>query len=284
MRACRRAALLGALTIWINASPSLAIAQSAAATVGPGLSPEEMEAFLLNARIVRTRTTDTGINNTSRATLSDGHFTHDAHIQTVDISRSTFVPQRGPTEINFKDSYRYNIAAYRLARLLGLNHVPMSVERNVGRTTGAVTWWVDDVLMDEGVRFKQGAPKEWNASRTASQIHIVRVFDELIANQDRNAGNLLWTKDGKMWMIDHTRAFRLAPGLKNPKLLERCEKDLLAALRGLTLDNVTAAVGDSLWKTEVEALLRRRTEIVRLFETMIKDRGERFVLYAFREP
>ena len=26
-------------------------------------------------------------------------------------------------------------------------------------------------------------------------IHIMRVFDELIQNRDRNAGNLLWTTD-----------------------------------------------------------------------------------------
>jgi hypothetical protein len=281
MRASQRAAFVTILCVWLGSS-ALPAQQTVAAR--PVLSPEEMETFLLHAKIVRRRSVNTGINNTSRATLSDGQITHDAHIQTVDISKATFVPARGASEINFKDSYRYNIAAYRLARLLGLNHIPMSVERNVGMATGSVTWWVDDVLMDEGVRFKKGAPKEWNSSRTASQIHIMRVFDELIANQDRNAGNLLWTADGKMWMIDHTRAFRLASELKNPKILERCEKDLLEALRGLTLENVTAAVGKSLWKSEVEALLKRRTEIVRLFEDKIKDRGERLVLYAFREP
>ena len=37
----------------------------------------------------------------------------------------------------------------------------------------------------------------------------LRIFDELIQNRDRNTGNLLWTTDWKMWMIDHTRAFRL---------------------------------------------------------------------------
>ena len=52
----------------------------------------------------------------------------------------------------------------------------------------------------------------------------MRVFDELIANTDRNVGNLLWTTDGKMWMIDHTRAFRLQPTLKAPQLLQRCDR------------------------------------------------------------
>ena len=126
MRACLRGATLFAVLalVW-SAEPVVLLAQETAAVApqtapvaSPVLSPEEMETFLLNAKIVRTRSVNTGINNTSRATLSDGRITHDAHIQTVDVTRATFVPQRGPTEINFKDSYRYNIAAYRLGRLL----------------------------------------------------------------------------------------------------------------------------------------------------------------------
>lgn len=280
-----RRSFIGVLALsWVLAAHPHVFAQETAAAARPVLTPEEMETFLLKAKIVSTDEVSKGINNTRRATLSDGRITHDAHIQTVDISKTVFQPARGPAEIGFKDTYRYNIAAYRLARLLGLNHVPVSVERRLGRDLAAVTWWVDDVLMDEGVRFKQGLPKELNAGRTASQILIMRVFDELIANQDRNAGNLLWTTDGKMWMIDHTRAFRLASQLKNPKQLERCEAGLLKALRGLTLERLREAVGESLSKPEAEAVLKRRDAIVRLFDDKIKQRGERFTLFTFREP
>ena len=285
MRAFQRASLLGVLVFASIVSPHVPLAaQETAAVVRPVLSPEEMETFLLNGKIVRTRGVSTGITLTRRATLAHGPITHDAQIQTVDIAKSVFVGDKGTSEVNFKDSYRYNIAGYRLARLLGLNHVPMSVERRVEGHDAAVTWWVDDVLMDEGARTKKGTPKEWDPSRTASQVYILRVFDELISNRDRNAGNLLWTTDGKMWMIDHTRAFRLTPDLKNPNVLVRCETTLLEALRGLTLETVTAAVGKSLWKTEIEALLRRRDEIVKLFDAKIKERGARLVLYAFKEP
>ena len=285
MRAFQRATLLGLLAFsWIVSSHFPLAAQEAAAVVRPVLSPEEMEKFLLNAKIVRMRSVNTGITNTRRATLVDGQITHDAHIQTVDIAKALFVGDKGTSEVNFKDSYRYNVAGYRLATLLGLNHVPMSVERRVEGVDAAVTWWVDDVLMDEGARTKKGVPKEWNPSRTSSQVHVLRVFDQLIANRDRNAGNLLWTTDGKMWMIDHTRAFRLSPTLINPKNLERCETTLLETLRGLTLETVTAAVGKSLWKTEIEALLLRRNEIVKLFDAKIKEKGPRAVLYAFKEP
>ena len=45
------------------------------------------------------------------------------------------------TETNFKDSYLFNVAGYRLAHLLGLN-VPVSVHRKVDGKDAAVTWWV----------------------------------------------------------------------------------------------------------------------------------------------
>jgi hypothetical protein len=279
MKTIRRTALLGVLTIGLVGSVSLLAVQDGAVVARPVLTPAQMEDFLLNAPISNLRGVNKGITNSKRATLSDGRITHDAHIQTVDISKTVFQPDRGPTELNFKDSYRYNIAGYRLAVLLGLDNVPMSVERRVEGTPAAVTWWVDDVLMDEGQRRKK-EPAGGLSSRRAGQIHIMRVVDALIANTDRNAGNLLWTTDGEMWLIDHTRAFRLDKKLKNPKLLERCERGLLEKMRGLTAETLTRDMGNSLNKTEIEALLARRDEIVTLFEGMMAKRGEGAILYT----
>ena len=39
-------------------------------------------------------------------------------------------------------------------------------------------------------------------------MQIVRLFDQLIYNIDRNLGNLMITNDWTIWAIDHTRAFR----------------------------------------------------------------------------
>jgi hypothetical protein len=275
-RARRLAGLMA--VAWIVASFSL-FAQDQAAPLAPALTPEQMEDFLLHARIVTVKAVGKGVTNTRRATLSDGQITHDAQIQTVDISKTLFTPDSGPSEINFKDTYRYNIAGYRLARLLGLTNVPMSVERRVEGMQAAVTWWVDDVTMDEGARRKK-EPAGGFSSRTAGQIHIMRVFDELIANTDRNAGNLLWDKSGDMWLIDHTRAFRLSRKLKNSKLLERCERRLCEAIRGLTADGLKREMGDSLNKEEIEGLLGRRDLIIALFDALIAKRGESPVLYT----
>ena len=187
-----------------------------------------MEQFLLNAQIVTSRKIGKGVTGSRVATLSDGRLTHDAHIQHVDIVKHA--------ERNFRDQYRYNVAAYRMARLLGLDNVPVSVERKVDDAPAAVTWWVDGVLMDEEERAKREkdktAPTGWPSARIIGHLQVMRVFDELIANSDRNAGNQLWTNDGTLWLIDHTRAFRLQHRLKNPQKLARCNRALWKAHAG----------------------------------------------------
>ena len=280
MTSVQRAALLGVLAFAVLASPPSLTAQQTAAPARTVLTDAQMENFLLNAKIVSTKGVNTGVTNTQRATLTDGQMTHDAHIQNVDIAKSVFTPDSGRTQLNFKDTYRYNIAGYRLARMLGLDNVPVSVDRRVKGNHAAVTWWVDDVAMDEGARQKKQPPSVVLPPKTAGQIHIMRVFDELVGNTDRNAGNLLWTSDGKMWLIDHTRAFRFNTKLTNPKLLERCERNLLLGMRRLTPESLKEKMGENLSKPEIDALLARRDELVKLFEEKVKVRGEGAILYT----
>src|SRR5918992_5879691 len=84
-------------------------------------SAQEIESFMRSAKVVRARELSTGITRPLRLTLTDGTTTHDAVFQAVDEKKSVFVPQTGQSEINFVDSWRYNVAAYRLAALLGLD-------------------------------------------------------------------------------------------------------------------------------------------------------------------
>lgn len=254
-------------------------AQDVATTTRPVLTPREMEDFLVNARIVATKGVSKGVTGTRRVTLSDGRTTHDAQVQDVDIAKAIY--ELGPryTEVNFKDTYRFNIAGYRLSLVLGLDNVPMSVPRTVDGKPAAVTWWLDDVVMDEGDRQKKKVVSP-DPSRTASYIHILRVFDELVQNRDRNAGNILWTKDWTMWLIDHTRAFRLGTNLLKPQLLERCERTLCQRMRELNAASVTTAMDGALTKQEIDALLARRDLIVKLFDDKIAKLGEPSVLYT----
>lgn len=242
------------------------------------LSIEEKEEFLLKAKVIKDKPTTKGITSSRRATMNMGALTHDAHIQAIDISKSTFQTDRG-TELNFRDSYKFNIAAYRLGRLLGLAAmIPPSVERKASGQTAAVTWWVDDVLMDEGQRLKQKVNPP-DQDRWNQQMNIVRVFDQLICNTDRNLGNLLICKDWSMYMIDHTRAFRMRRDLQNPKNLTRCDRALLEAMRGLNKEQLTKELGRYLNRMEIDGLLARRDVIMTIFEQKIKEQGESAVLF-----
>src|SRR5262245_670862 len=187
------------------------------------LSAEETEAFLLKANVIHKKVLKTGVTGAVQATLSDGRLTHDAQIQTVDIHKTTFEAGQA-SEVNFKDTYRFNIGGYRLARLVGLNNVPMSVMRAVDGKPGSMTWWIDDVQFDERGRLKQNNVHGPDPERTSKQMHVMRVWDELIQNRDRNQGNMLWTRDWTLWMIDHTRAFRTGKTLLKPDRLTRCER------------------------------------------------------------
>lgn len=242
--------------------PASVLAQEGAT---PQLSDAEIERFLLEAKVIRTRNIGKGVTNALRATLTDGTITHDAQIQTVDESRTTGPTSRG-MELNFRDNWAFNVAAYRLDRLIGLNLIPVSIERRHGTKAAAFTWWVDDVMMEEGERLKKSiqppSPARWNET-----MQLVRLFDQLISNVDRNMGNLLITKDWRVWAIDHTRSFRLHKTLPKPENISRCDRQVMEALKRLDKPTLERELGRWLTNWELEAVLARRDEIVKILES-----------------
>jgi hypothetical protein len=262
----------GVLTLSALAQQT-AVAESASP---PALTRAQMEEFLLTAKVVERKHLSMGITNSERAVLDKGNLRHDAHIQSVDISKTFFQTIQG-TEVNFRDCYKFDVAAYELDKLLNLNMVPVTVERKVG-DMAAVTWWVDDTLMTELVRKKKKMepPNQhyWN-----QQMYICRVFDQLIYNTDRNLGNLVISKDWKVWMIDHTRAFRTMKDLQSPKNLVQCDRQLLGKLRELNKQVLTEKMQKYLTPIEIEGLLARRDKIVKFFDEQIAQKGEAAVLF-----
>jgi hypothetical protein len=241
------------------------------------LSDDEQEKFLKEARVVSTKGAGVGITGSRRATLNDGTLTHDAHIQVVDEAKAVF-QGTGGTEMNFRDTWKFNIAAYRLDRLLGLKMIPVSVERRFEGRPASFTWWVDDVLMMEVDRFRKKI-KAPDAERWNCQMHVVRIFDQLICNVDRNLQNLLITKDWDLWMIDHTRAFRLHKKVNAPKNIERCDRKLLARLKELDRAVLRENLLPYVTPMEIDGLLGRRDHIIQLLEANIQKKGENQVLY-----
>ncbi len=265
-------------SVVLLAGAGLLTAQDATSVKQAALSHDEMEAFLLKATVTNTRNAGKGVTGSTRVTLSDGRMTHDAQVQAVDLYKSVFQAGKA-SEVNFRDTYRYNIGGYRLARLIGLTRVPMSVERDIEGKRAAVTWWIDDVMMDEDGRIKKKTVGP-NPLRFSQQVQIMKIWDELIQNKDRNRGNMIWTSDWRLWLIDHTRAFRLEKKLQKPEDLTLCERGLFEGLRKLTPKSLADAVGDSLTPPEQEAVMARRDLIVKHYEERIAKLGEG-ILFTF---
>jgi hypothetical protein len=274
----RRLSPAFAVVVWLAATNVALAAQEPRLSGEPNLTDEQKEEFLLKAQVVNSKEIGKGITSPWRLTLSDGKLTHDAAFVTINVSKLYWKGEDGRSELGFRDTYHFNIAARELAKLLGLGDMmPVTVERKWKGEPGALSWWIP-WKWDEAMRRQQNLqPPDvdaWN-----NQIYKVRVFAELVYDTDRNLGNQLITEDWKLWMIDFTRAFRLYHDVKEPRGLTNCDRQLFEKLRQLDKTELLARTMGHLTKGEVEAVMARRDKIVAHFQKLIAEKGEKAVLY-----
>ena len=244
----------------------------------PTLNKEQIKHFLLTAKVVASKQSGKGITQPWRLTLSDGTLTHDASFQPVNEHKAIATMASGRTEMNFVDSYKYNIAAYALAEMLGLDDIlPVYVERSWRGSTGSLSWWLP-VKMDEEDRVKQKIePPDLDA--WADQMYKVRVFDQLVYDADPNLTNVLISADWRIWRVDFSRSFRTVKDLRNPGDLVRCDRQLFDRLKALDANEVAEKTKRYLTKDEVKALMARRDKIVAQFQKLSSEKGEKEVFY-----
>ena len=268
----RRRTLLASLVILVLSITAQARRQAPAPPSAE--TRGQREALLSNGRIVPDAST--AGTPSWRASLDDGSRKHDASIDTGDGT--------GPTGRN----HRFNVAAYELDKLLGLNLVPPSVERLVNGRPASVIWWVDNFAMNELDRRRKGIDPP-DPDRWGRQVQAVRVFDELISNTYRDTApplylnsvwdNLLITTDWTIWIVDHTGAFRTRRELQDPDTLVRCPRTVLDRLRALNKEMLQQALKNYLSSQQLDALDVRRALLVTYFDQRIESRGEADVLY-----
>jgi hypothetical protein len=249
-----------------------------AQSFGSAIQSEETERFLIDAPIVRLGKTLGGVTFSRQAILELNGVTRFGVWKTIDEKKSglTEFAARGG-EINFQDSWKTEIPAYELDKLLGLHMVPATVARTHNGVQGSLQAWVD-LGMSEAERLKKkiAAPdlEAWNR-----QMYNVRVFDNLIYNTDRHANNIWVRKDWTIVLIDHSRSFRPFSQLRAENDLRRFSRSLIAALEKLDRATLDTKMSRYLDRYQIDALLARRDLIVARAHRLAKERGEAAVLF-----
>ena len=278
MRRSNRFVLTAAATALVGAVVFLP-----AAAAEPTTEDRAVEQFLLDSPIVEDKPLGQGITGARKWRLEGEGTVRKAVFKTVDEYRAGNIRTTDmPFTANFSDSYKFDRAAYLLDRRLGLGRVPVVVLRSNSGVQGAVIEWIEDTV-DEGARVKGEGP-EMTRRQVDLQQSMMKMFDSLISNDDRNLGNQLWAQDGSMRWIDHSRAFRTTkdvqpPFLNNPARLTR---EVHEELESLGLTELTAMLGDLMSKKRIKALLARRDKILAKIDSDLEAYGE-FAVYAVEE-
>ena len=265
------------LVLALQTAHSAAVDTSASGLALEGAAAEE---FLKTAKIVSVGNFPTqGVTRPRRVELTDGDRTLFAVFKTIDEYAQRKEFPDGNTELNFSDSWKYEIAAYELDKLLRLGIVPPVVGRWIQGSEGSLSLWVEDSMTEwERLKVKKlSAPDTvaWN-----NQMYTVRLFLQLIYDVDfKNVNNLLVAPDWKVYKIDSSRAFRTHKKLFAEESLDRFSRTVIASLRKLTMEQLEASLGQWLSKRQIKALWVRRGLILELADQMVEENGEDTVLF-----
>jgi hypothetical protein len=237
-----------------------ALAQGTQQAVLPWLGAADSIAdYMRSAAVVKLENIPIGVTRPQRAILADGGPVKSVVVKDLRPGRKS----------GYWESYQSEIAAYELDRLLELDMVPPTVEKRVEGKMMSAQMFVDNTVFLKTLEGQQPP----NLAAWNRQVHRQRVFDNLIANIDRNAGNLLVlrTPDWYLVLVDHSRCFT-----SNKKMqfdMKQIDRPLFERLKALDEATVEARIG-RLTIDAVRPLLERRDAIVRHFEQLAAAKGD----------
>ena len=217
----------------------------------------EIEAFLKTAAVVRYESLSLGITRPLRAWLAPGG----------PCASVAWKPLRPGMYKGFWESYKSEIAAYEADKLLQLNMVPPTVERELNGVRGAMVMWLEGLQMWRDVDKTRPVTRYWN-----TQVVRMNMFDAFIGNSDRNAGNILIDGNWTMHLIDHSRAFAF-PDRTRIKLAQ-VDAALWDRMRALDEKTLRDALGEWIDRASIRAMLDRRERMQKQIDELVKKRGE----------
>ena len=244
------------------AAPATPTGQAASATsarIWEGHNAE-YEEFLRTEPFSRFEEVPVGVTRPKRAYFSPGGLV-------ASVAWKVLPPGRPH---GFWESYKSEIAAYELDKLLGMNMVPPTVEKRWKGDLGAAVLWLKPIRPWKEVE-PLPKPEKWNR-----QAVRMKMFDNLIGNPDRNAGNLLVDGDWNLYLIDHSRAF-ISDKKLPVKDMVRVDKELWERMKALDEPALTAALGKWVDRGEIRAILARRDKMQLEIDKLLKNGNESLV-------
>ncbi len=240
-------------------------------------SYDEIAHFLHTARVVSSEQIGQGVTGARKVLLEKDGLRVNAVFRYVRINEIRTLPSG--TEVPFRDDYIFECAAYELSRLLGLDNIPPTVERGIQGQEGSLQLWIEGAVTETDRRDQDYTLLDDESLSQRWQVMLV--FDNLIFNDDRNRGNYLYDKRGKLWMIDHTRSFRTDEELPYPSGILYSERRLWEGLQKLESSVMRTRLQKYLGPSELESLIKRKDQLVEYIREMIAERGEEEVLFSF---
>ena len=249
----RVAAALAVVATAATASSRAGEALSAKTWVGHAA---EIERHLASAEIVRIEAIGTGVTKPQRAHLAPP----------TPFESLVWKPLAPGMRGGYQESYKSEIAAYELDKLLALNMVPPAVERRIDGDAGAAIMWLDGTKS-----VKETGGKVPTGPQFGRPLRVMQMFDNLIGNADRNAGNILIDLANNVILIDHSRAFIASDRL--PWKFERVDGELWAKFKTLTSEQLKTRLGQWLDDQAIRGMIDRRDRMAREVDKLAAKKG-----------
>src|SRR5262245_26703167 len=237
-----------------SASPQTATAEKSS-RIWDGRNAE-FEAFIRDAPIDHIDDVPLGVTHPKRAYFKSGGLAESVAWKVLPPGRPA----------GYWESYKSEIAGYELDKLLGMNMVPPSVEKNWKGDRGAAILWLKPI---RDWKTAEKLPKPPTFER---EIVRMKMFDNFICNKDRNQGNLLVDDEWNLFLIDHSRAFITDKDL--PFKMGRIDKKLWERMLELDEPTLTTAIGKWVERGVIRSMLERREKMKLEIEKLVKATSE----------
>ncbi len=220
----------------------------------------EAIAFLRNAEVVSRKELRGSANLPEKVLLRGGGVEAHALFRTVDKKKAS--ARVGKETIrDFHDSFVYECAAYELSRLLGIGNVPPCVLRAIDGVEGSLQLWIEEAVT--AYQARQDSSRPPLEDRLPESFQTMYLFDALIDNFDRHEGNILVDSRDRLWLVDHTRSFRLYTNARGLDRIVSPDPAVLRRLAGLDREAVARCLSPFVGTRHIDALMRRRAQILR---------------------